>query len=121
MPVSIGQQHGRFCNARAVANEHALGLGFVITEDDPYTCVDFDNCIDHHGQIDEQTRESLDLLSGWVELSPSETGLHIWVKNDQPVSRRVKRLEVYSFLQPYRYLSCEKIRTEGFEEQLDSL
>ena len=28
-----------FGQARQVANEHELGLGFVITEDDPCTCV----------------------------------------------------------------------------------
>ncbi len=66
-----------FGQARQVALEHELGMGFVITEDDPYTCVDLDNCIDHDGQIDDRTREILDLLAGWVELSPSETGLHI--------------------------------------------
>lgn len=74
-----------FGQARQVALEHALGLGFVIAEDDPYTCVDLDNCIDNRGQIGDRTREILDLLSGWVELSPSETGLHIWVKNKQPI------------------------------------
>ncbi len=41
-----------FGHARQIASQHALGLGFVITEDDPYTCVDLDNCIDHDGQID---------------------------------------------------------------------
>lgn len=95
--VNWPQTWSSFSNAAAVANERELGLGFVITEDDPYSCVDLDNCIDNHGQIDDRTREILDLLAGWVELSPSETGLHIWVKNDQPVSRLVKGLEVYSY------------------------
>ncbi len=71
--------------------QQQLGLGFVLTEDDPYTCVDLDGCVGKHGQIDVRTREILDLLSGWVELSPSGTGLHVWVRNDEPVSRRTKR------------------------------
>lgn len=87
----------RFGQAQGVAVEHELGLGFVITEDDPYTCVDLDKCIDDTGQIDSRTREILDLLSGWVELSPSGTGLHIWVKNEQPISRRTSGIEVYSY------------------------
>jgi primase-polymerase (primpol)-like protein len=42
-----------FGQARHAALEQELGLGCVITEDDPHTCVDLDNCIDHHGQIDD--------------------------------------------------------------------
>jgi putative DNA primase/helicase len=86
-----------FGQAKRVAQEHNLGLGFVITETDPYTCVDLDACIDKHGQIDAQTRQVLDLLSGWVELSPSGIGLHVWVRNEKPVSRRIKGLEIYSY------------------------
>ena len=91
-----------FGQARDVAIEHDLGLGFVLTESDPYTCVDLDACVGSQGSIDGRTREILDLLSGWVELSPSGTGLHVWVRNDEPVSRRTKRLEVYSY---WRWMS----------------
>lgn len=31
-----------------------------------------------------------------MELSPSETGLHIWVKNEQPINRRTTGIEIYS-------------------------
>ena len=83
--------------ARELAIERDLGLGFVLTEGDPYTCVDLDDCVGPRGRIDGRTREILDMLSGWVELSPSGKGLHIWVRNDEPVSRRTKDLEVYSY------------------------
>ena len=86
-----------FGQAREAALARELGLGFVLTEEDPYTCVDLDNCVGVQGSIDIQTREILDLLSGWVELSPSGRGLHIWVRNDIPVSRRTAGLEIYSY------------------------
>ena len=82
--------------ARTVAHRSGLGLGFVLTEDDPYTVVDLDDCVGEKGRLSAQTGDILDLLSGWVELSPSETGLHIWVKNEEPVNRRGRVIEIYS-------------------------
>ena len=86
-----------FAAAREVAIQRDLGLGFVLTEHDPYTCVDLDNCVGPRGGVDARTRDILDLLGGWVELSPSGRGLHIWVRNERPLSRRTKTLEVYSY------------------------
>ena len=85
-----------FDNAQAAARRSGLGLGFVLTEDDPYTVVDLDDCVGEKGRLSAQTRDILDLLSGWVELSPSETGLHIWVRNEAPVNRRGQGIEIYS-------------------------
>lgn len=85
-----------FEQAKGVAVDRELGLGFVLTESDPYTCIDLDNCVGPRGRVNSRTREILDLLSGWVELSPSGLGLHIWVRNDRLISRRTKGLEIYS-------------------------
>ena len=95
--VTWPETWGDFQLAREVAVEQSTGMGFVLTQEDPYTCVDLDDCVGPRGQIDSRTREILDLLSGWVELSPSNTGLHIWIRNDEPVSRRVRGLEIYSY------------------------
>lgn len=80
---------------KAAATGH-LGIGFVLTEDDPYTCVDLDKCVEPGMEISDETRGILDLLSGWVELSPSGTGLHVWVKNQTIVNRRSPGIEIYS-------------------------
>jgi len=71
-------------------------LGFVLTEYDPYTVIDLDDCVGEGSAVSSQARVILDLLTGWVELSPSETGLHIWVRNEQPINRRTHGIEVYS-------------------------
>lgn len=80
----------------ANAAHFELGTGFVLTGDDPYSCVDLDRCVEPEGQVTAQTRAILDLLSGWVELSPSGMGLHIWVRNERPVNRKSPGIEVYS-------------------------
>jgi putative DNA primase/helicase len=72
------------------------GVGFVLTENDPYTCVDLDGCVGERGQVSSQTQAVLDLLAGRVELSPSGTGLHIWVRSAQSFNRRTQGIEVYS-------------------------
>lgn len=87
---------GSFEKAVETAVGRGLGLGFVLTEDDPYTCVDLDGCVEQDGQVTETTRAILDMLSGWVELSPSGRGLHVWVRNEEPVNRRTTGIEVYS-------------------------
>lgn len=85
-----------FDTAREAALRQDFGLGYVLTKHDLLTCIDLDNCVDDHGTVSVYTREMLDLLSGWVELSPSEKGLHIWIQNDEPVNRRTKGIEIYS-------------------------
>jgi putative DNA primase/helicase len=85
-----------FEQAYETALRASLGLGFVLTEDDPYTCVDLDKCVGADGAVSPDTRTILDQLAGWVELSPSGTGLHIWVKNSEPVNRRTTGIEIYS-------------------------
>ncbi|MCC6457906.1 MAG: hypothetical protein IT328_23330 [Caldilineaceae bacterium] len=85
-----------FEKAWEIATRHHLGIGFVLTQADPYTCVDLDHCVDEQREVSEVTRSILTLLSGYVELSPSGTGLHIWIKNEVPVNRRTIGIEVYS-------------------------
>lgn len=72
-----------------------LGIGFVLTPSDPYVCVDLDKCV-RKGQVGERTRGILDLLKGYVELSPSLNGLHLWIRSEKPLNRRTEGLEVYS-------------------------
>jgi len=86
-----------FEDAVRVGTLHGLGVGFVLTEEDPYTCVDLDNCVGPHGETTSTAREILNLLAGWVELSPSGRGIHIWVRNQVPLNKRTKGIEIYSF------------------------
>lgn len=56
------------------------GIGFVFSEHDPYTGIDLDGCLDG-GEIAEWAKPWLtDLAGGYAEVSPSGTGVKVWVK-----------------------------------------
>jgi len=55
------------------------GLGFVFSKDDPFTGVDFDNCI-VAGEIMPEVWEMVLALDSYTEISPSGTGLKVFCK-----------------------------------------
>ena len=86
------------------------GLGFVFTEGDPYTGIDFDKCRDSEtGEIEEWARELIEHLDSYTELSPSGSGIHVIAKAELPPGgRRKGRIEMYDsrrfFTMTGRYL-----------------
>lgn len=57
------------------------GLGFVLTRDDPYTVIDLDGCRDPEtGEVESWALEIVRRLASLTVVSPSGTGLHVWVK-----------------------------------------
>ncbi len=58
------------------------GIGFVFSDEDPYVGVDIDKCRDPMtGDVSELAKSVLATLAGaYVEVSPSETGLHLIVR-----------------------------------------
>jgi len=58
------------------------GIGFVFSSADSYTGIDIDNCRDPlTGEIVEWAKEILNRVQGgYIEASPSGTGLHIIVR-----------------------------------------
>jgi len=53
-------------------------VGFVITEDDPFSCFDLDDCLGPFGDWLPEVQEMLDAWPGAIELSLSRSGLHVW-------------------------------------------
>ncbi len=72
--------------AVAHAEEHSMsGVGFVFTEDDPYAGIDLDHCRSPEtGVVEPWARKIVDALDSYTEVSPSGTGLHIFVKAALP-------------------------------------
>ncbi|GAC1634483.1 MAG: hypothetical protein NVS4B11_36450 [Ktedonobacteraceae bacterium] len=62
------------------------GLGFVFSEDDPFTGVDIDTCV-VNGKLTLQAQELVSELWSYTELSPSHTGIHILVEGEVMPSR----------------------------------
>ncbi|MBF0262564.1 MAG: hypothetical protein HQL97_12120 [Magnetococcales bacterium] len=74
-------------------------VGFVLTDDDPFVCIDLDDCIDASGTYSVLTTSILQLFpDALVELSHSRHGLHIWLRCEN-ISRHACRapgIELYS-------------------------
>jgi putative DNA primase/helicase len=80
------------------AEEHGMsGVGFVFTEDDPFAGIDIDKCRDAEtGEIEPWARKIVAAFDSYTEVSPSGTGLHIFVKATLPgPNNRKGPLEMY--------------------------
>lgn len=100
-----------------------LGIGFVLTENDPFTCIDFD--IKDGQSIERSTGQHLppskwtqmfqierylaikDAFNSYTELSQSQKGMHIWIRGAVPKTG-LKRdgVEIYS---KERFIVCTGI------------
>lgn len=88
---------GTFDEASAAARRrHHAGIGYVFTGDDPYTGIDLDDCIDVAGGVAPWARTIVETLQTYTEISPSGTGLKLWVEGSIPQSLKTPQLEMYS-------------------------
>ena len=97
-------------------------LGFVLSHEDPYFCLDIDDCISESGEVSSVAQELMALLQGcYVEKSVSGRGLHIIGKtNTDPRTlqslrkkRKDPKLELYTY---DRYIALARIDAEGDAE-----
>lgn len=75
------------------------GIGFVLSSGDPYTGLDFDKVRNAEtGELEAWVQGLIDTLGGYVEISPSGEGVHIFVRGDLPSWKALKspNLEMYS-------------------------
>jgi len=86
-----------------LAQFHKCGVAFVLTENDPFFCIDLDNQLLPDGQWSPYALSMIEFFAGAaVEISYSGTGLHIFGRYDAlPGEHRVKikdlpGLEVYT-------------------------
>lgn len=81
----------------ALQTGHYSGIGFVMTERDPYTFIDLDT-YDPTLTADDRARHQkiAHAFDTYAELSPSGQGLHIIAKGEVPTGRRRAGIEVYS-------------------------
>jgi hypothetical protein len=108
------------------------GVGFVLTDNDPYIGIDIDDCF-INGEITLEAKKIVDRLHSYTEKSPSGNGLRIFIKGDLRIGgRRKGNIEVYKsghFLTvtgrhwPIRRLNPRKIqnRKNEFEKLYSEL
>ncbi len=77
--------------------EHADGIGFVFTDDDPIVGVDLDDCRDPEtGDADDVALDIIARLDSYTEVSPSGTGYHVLITGELPDGRnRRGSVELY--------------------------
>jgi hypothetical protein len=69
------------------------GLGFYV--ESPYIVIDIDSCI-VDGAIMEQAAAIVRELNSYTEVSPSGTGLHVFVEGEKPGTACRRGIEIYS-------------------------
>ena len=77
--------------------EHADGIGFVFTDDDPIVGVDLDDCRDPEtDDVDDAALDIIERLDSYTEVSPSGTGYHVLITGALPEGRnRRGSVELY--------------------------
>jgi len=77
--------------------EHADGVGFVFTDDDPIVGIDLDDCRDPEtGDVDDDAQDIIARLDSYTEVSPSGTGYHVLIRGELPEGRnRRGSVELY--------------------------
>lgn len=70
-------------------NRKVSGIGFVFTDNDPYIGVDVDDCIDEDGNYNDVAQYVINTLEndGYIELSPSERGIHAIIKGKKHTTK----------------------------------
>lgn len=60
------------------------GVGFVLTPDSPLVGIDLDKCFDDQGELTPEARDIINTVRSYTEISPSGTGIRIFVKGKLP-------------------------------------
>lgn len=72
------------------------GIGFVFSlQLDDLCGIDFDNCIDAHGEIDPAKTEWINKFDSYTELSVSGTGAHVIVRGASGAGLKRNDIELY--------------------------
>jgi putative DNA primase/helicase len=76
--------------------QQVSGVGFVLTAEDPFVGIDLDNCV-RSGEIKPWAMEIVNKLKSYTEISPSGTGLRIFLRGALPPrGRRKGAVEMYT-------------------------
>ena len=73
---------------QAHAAGRAGGIGFVFSDIDPYLGIDLDGCISEDGSVAGWAQNVLNCIGPtYAEISPSGTGIKLWVQDDGTVDK----------------------------------
>jgi putative DNA primase/helicase len=104
VPCSLQTNRAASSNVRETWSSYSEtegheNIGFMFSEDDPYCGIDLDACRNPEtGEITKLARQIIDRMDSYSEISPSGTGVKIFVKGVVPGLRRKnpkEKMEVY--------------------------
>lgn len=107
---------------RAYKPGRDAGLAYFFSPEDGLTGIDLDKCRDPEtGALSDAARALLDTLDSYAEVSPSGTGVKVWVKGKVARSFRatapaagIARIEVYS---DRRFFAVTGQRLDGYPDE----
>lgn len=118
--VSAPETWGAYQQAVAAARRSRHdGIGFVVTKSDPFVGIDLDHCRDAEtGEIEAWAQAIVDQMQSYTEVSPSGTGLRIFVMGALPPQhRREGDIEMYS---DGRFLTVTTQHLDGTPREIET-
>ena len=71
------------------------GIGYVFAESDPFCGIDLDGCRDPEtGKVANWAREIITKLDTYAEVSPSQTGVKLWIVGRNPLGASGRKASV---------------------------
>jgi putative DNA primase/helicase len=110
---------GTFDQAVVRYQGHGLdGIGFVVTKNDDYVAIDLDGCrTPESGEIQLWAQAIIDRFASYSEVSPSGTGIRLFVKGTLPPGGRKKgAIEVYDTSRFVTVTGCHLTETPSIIE-----
>ena len=105
-----------FYSASTAALSWGAGVGFVLSEEDPFTCIDLD-VKDTTTQAElERYWRIVQAFDSYTEFSRSGRGIHIWIKGKVGLGARREGVEVYS---QARYIICTGMPVPGYGKPIE--
>ena len=88
------------------------GIGLVLTKHTGIVGIDLDHCVEN-GVVNTWAAGIIESVGGYAELSPSGSGVHIYIRGRLPFdNRRSGGIEIYSH-NSYLTVTGHWLRTEG--------
>lgn len=105
-----------FYSACVLAQQWGAGIGFVLSEDDEFACIDLDVKDDTSQEDLDRYWKIVQAFDSYTEFSRSGRGLHIWVRGHIGAGARRGGVEVYS---QQRFMICTGRALPGYAKPVE--
>lgn len=89
------------------------GIGFMLTDADPYMIIDLDHVTDTDGILEPWVFDMVAQIGSYAELSPSKTGVHITLRGMKPGKQCRNDAERFEIYGSKRWMSFTGYHLEG--------